>query len=220
MANPDENGEDTTLAQLLKRTLAQSEAFLESPPSSHALPSASSSSTFDHHHQPAASTSSSSISSSPSVPSLANLLSNLSLCSSLISHLALLSSNESLSEISTATLPCLLVPYYSGMLDLQTRTRDYKDRIEVLKRAKTQLEAFRDTCDEYGLIPEQRRRELSMLSGKALPSDPMSRRDAKIKQYKEEKALKEKMAVSLIFLLGLCNSLERLMHCTPPPTGP
>lgn len=178
--------EDTTLAQLLRRTLAQSEAFLTNPPSCSTLTD----------QQPPASSSSSKSNPTPA-STLQSLLSNLSLCASLISHLALLSSNETLAELSTPTLPCLLVPYYTGMLDLQTRTKDYKTRIEVLKRAKAQLEMFRDRCDEYEVISEEKRRELSILSQKGLPSDPMSRRDAKIKQYKEEKALKEKMEVRL-----------------------
>lgn len=82
------------------------------------------------------------------------------------------------------------------MLDMQSRTKDYKGRIEVLKRAKIQLELFRDRCDDYGLISRDRRKELSLLAEKGLPSDPMSRRDAKIRQYKEEKALKERLEVS------------------------
>lgn len=178
-----EQHEDTTLAQLLKQTLAKSEEYLQSPPA------------FDPSSSDRAASTSSSRSTSSSSP-LQNLLSNLSLCASLISHLALLSSNESLAELSTASLPCLLVPYYTGMLDLQTRTKDYKTRIEVLKRSKTQLEQFKERCDEYEVIPEEKRKELSILSNRGMPSDPMSKRDAKIRQYKEEKALKEKMEVS------------------------
>lgn len=81
------------------------------------------------------------------------------------------------------------------MLDLQSRTRDYKTRIQVLNRAKVQLEAFKEKCDQYEVIPEDKRRSLSLGRAGSLPSDPMSRRDAKIKQYKEEKALKEKIEV-------------------------
>lgn len=173
--------EDTTLAQLLKRTLAQSEAYLANPP----LPAAAALPDHGSNSQHA--------STSKGVPSLGSLLSNLSLCASLIAHLALLSSNETLSELSTPSLPCLLVPYYTGMLDLQSRTRDYKSRIDALTRAQAQLQMFTDRCDEYEVIPEEKRRELSILASRGLPSDPMSRRDAKIKQYKEEKALKEKL---------------------------
>ena len=176
-----EQHEDTTLAQLLKRTLAQSEAYLVNPP-----PATASALSDQHNHA----------STSNAPPTLPSLLANLSLCASLISHLALLSSNETLAELSTPTLPCLLVPYYTGMLDLQSRTKDYTSRIQVLQRAQAQLQMFIERCDEYEVIPEERRRELSILSNKGLPSDPMSRRDAKIKQNKEEKALKEKMEVS------------------------
>lgn len=184
--------EDTTLAQLLKRTLAQSESYLSNPPSY--APSSSSSSAYTDQPASSSSTSASASTSSSAPPTLTTLLSNLSLCSSLISHLALLSDNETLSDLSTASLPCLLVPYYTGMLDLQSRTKDYKTRIQVLNRSKAQLESFIDQCNQYEVISEEKRKELSLAS-RGLPSDPMSRRDAKIKQYKEEKALKAKMEV-------------------------
>lgn len=205
--------EDTTLAQLLKRTLAQSESYLSNPPSY--APSSSSSSAYTD--QP--SSSSSALASSSTPPTLTTLLSNLSLCSSLISHLGLLSDNETLSDLSTASLPCLLVPYYTGMLDLQSRTKDYKTRIQALNRSKAQLESFIGKCNQYEVISEEKRKELSLAS-RGLPSDPMSRRDAKIKQYKEEKALKAKMEVrSLLWLRSSCFSeLTVLLHMTGPRT--
>ena len=161
-----EGEEDVTLAVLLQRTLATGEALL----------------------------SSGDFSSAAAQASLQSTLASLSLCASLISHLALLSSNETIDEISTPTLRCFLVPYYAGMLELQRRTKDYLQRQEVLKAAQTRLQEYMRKCEEYEVVSRDKRKRLHMLS-EGQPRDQAGRREAKIAQYKEEKALKEQLEV-------------------------
>lgn len=171
-ARPDgdiaEGEEDVTLAVLLQRSLATSEALLTAGD----------------------------FGSAAAQTSLQSTLASLSLCASLVSHLALLSSNETVDELSTPTLRCFLVPFYAAMLELQRRTKDYLQRQEVLKVAQAKLEEYMRKCEEYEVISRDKRKRLFMLDA-GQSGDQARRREAKIAQYKEEKALKEQLQVSL-----------------------
>lgn len=155
-----------TLAVLLQRSIASSEALL---------------STGDF-NSPAAQT------------SVTSNLSSLSLCASLVSHLALLSSNETIDEISTPTLRCFLIPFYAGMLELQRRTKDYLQRRKALEAAQLRLQEYMRKSEEYEVISRDKRKRLHMLD-EGQPKDQARKREAKITQYKEEKALKEQLEV-------------------------
>lgn len=187
--------EDVTLSALLVRTLASSSKLLDS----------------------------SELSTTSSQSSLSELLSNLSLCASLVSHLQLLSPNETIDELPTGSLRALLVEYYTGMLELQRRTRDYNGRKEVLKNADIALKTFLARCESYELVDEDRRRTLflnssggSGSSAKAAQSnDPARRREAKIAQYKEERALKAKLEVGRASNMPL-DSTNFIMFERPP----
>ena len=163
--------EDITLSVLLARTLTSCDSLLTSP----------------------------SLSTASSQSTLTAILSSLSLCASLIDHLSLLSANESIEELSTSTIRCFLVPYYAGMVELQRRTKDYKSRMEALNISKKQLELFLNRCEQYQVVDEQTRRKLFMLGNGS--NDPARRREAKIAQYKEEKALQARIDVRHAVLL-------------------
>lgn len=166
----DPGQEDVTLSVLLQRTIAASEGLLESGDWS----------------LPATQT------------ALTSTLSDLSLCQSLVAHLALLSSNETVEELSTSTLRCFLVPFYAGMLELQRRTRDYKARIEVLNAANVAFDRFIRSCNQYEVVGREKRKRLSLLEDRqaAMAGDQAQRREAKIAQFKEERALKGQIDVS------------------------
>lgn len=167
----DEGEEDVTLSTLLTRSIVAAEDLL------------------DRAHE---------LSSSKAAQGrLDSTLANLSLCSSLISHLNLLSANETLDELATSTIRCFLVPYYAGLLELQRRTRDYKSRAEALAVSQTNLESFVKQCDDYGVLSQDRRRTLHLTSASSSSADPSRRREAKIAQYKEERALKSRIEVSV-----------------------
>lgn len=165
-ASTDEHQEDVTLSGLLKRSIASASDLLDS----------------------------SELSSAAGQTQLASLLANLSLCASLVAHLQLLSANETIDEVSTSTLRCFLVPYYSAMLELQRRTKDYKSRIQALDSSKEYLEDFMRRCEDYEVVPHDQRKSLYIL-GTGQSGDPARRREAKIAQYKEEKALKAQIEV-------------------------
>ena len=166
----DPGQEDVTLSALLQRTIAASEGLLESGDWS--LPATQA--------------------------ALTSTLADLSLCQSLVAHLALLSSNETVDELSTSTLRCFLVPFYAGMLELQRRTRDYKARIEVLNAANVAFDRFIRSCNQYEVVDREKRKRLSLLEDRqaAMAGDQAQRREAKIAQFKEERALKGQIDVS------------------------
>ena len=161
--------EDVSFATLLERTLSTSTELLDAPDLS---------------------------SNASQQLSLISTLSNLSLCASLIQHLAILSSNEVIDELSTPTLRCFMVSYYAGMLELQRRTRDYKTRIEALESAKEGFMAYMKNAESYNVIDDDAKRRLFMMKGQNANMDQARRREAKIAQYKEEKALKSRIDVS------------------------
>lgn len=161
--------EDVSFATLLERTLSTSVELLDAPDLS---------------------------SNASQQLSLISTLSNLSLCASLIQHLAILSSNETIDELSTPTLRCFLVSYYAGMLEPQRRTRDYKTRIEALETAKEGFMAYMKNAESYNVIDDDAKHRLFMMKGQNANMDQARRREAKIAQYKEEKALKSRIDVS------------------------
>jgi len=175
------DGEDVTLSALVIRALKAADDILEGSGSS-------------------------TITAKDKETQLTSVLSSLSLCSSLIRHLSLLSSNETIDEVSTPTLRCFLVPYYTALCEMQTRTKDYNARIKVLNLAKDQLQGFMDKVEQYAVVDYDKRKRLYLEKG-SLGNDPARRREAKILQYKEEKTLKAQIDVSLS-----CNTLAYLYH--------
>ena len=82
------------------------------------------------------------------------------------------------------------------MLELQRRTRDYKTRIEALESAKEGFMAYMKNAESYNVIDDDAKRRLFMMKGQNANMDQARRREAKIAQYKEEKALKSRIDVS------------------------
>lgn len=63
-------------------------------------------------------------------------LSDLTLCSSLINHLGILSPNETLDDINTRDLRCLLVEGLRGEMEVLVKTTGGKERMQWLSKAK------------------------------------------------------------------------------------
>ncbi|SCV69153.1 BQ2448_2173 [Microbotryum intermedium] len=118
-------------------------------------------------------------------------LSDLKLCSSLISHLSILSLNETLEEVQTRDLRCLLVDALRAQLQVLVKTKGGVERMEWLQQAKTLFASYVALIDRYQVVPENQR---STFSGpQHATQDPTRRRESKIAQYKMEKEIKNKL---------------------------
>jgi hypothetical protein len=123
---------------------------------------------------------------------VASALSELALCASLIVHLAVLSPNETLDDLTASTLRCLLVPALQGDCELQVRTTSTIARRDALNKAQRAFRRFIDQVQDYDVVPRELRAVLAGPS--AALSNPMQRREAKIAQFKAERDLKARIA--------------------------
>lgn len=104
--------QDLTLAQLLSRALTSTTQITSAP-----LPN------------------------SPPIQSLlTTTLSDLTLAAKLIQHLAILSPNETLEDISTRDLRCLLVDALRGQLCVLVRTKGGEERLGWLRKAQVRFD--------------------------------------------------------------------------------
>lgn len=129
----------------------------------------------------------------------ANLLSAIQLyeqCINIADHLSLFSPNESLEDIGTVDLQYLLLNYRIAELVLRINGRERKAN---LQRAQKSYERYLKQLDDYDMLPKsdaallEQYRESPMTFSTASTSDAAARRESKIKRFKEEKALKQKL---------------------------
>ncbi|GAA6047684.1 hypothetical protein JCM3770_001626 [Rhodotorula araucariae] len=157
---PPADARDLTLGQLLTRSLRSAQRCTDAP------------SPNDPHVQRL----------------VAQTLSDLTLCAKLIDHLGVLSPNESLDDIATRDLRCLLVPSLQAHLALLVRTRGGVERLEWLRRAHDNLRRFVDLVDRYDLVASDQRKSLA--GPREGETDPARRRAGKIAQFKMEREIK------------------------------
>ncbi|GAA5938723.1 hypothetical protein JCM3775_001972 [Rhodotorula graminis] len=162
---------DLTLGQLLTRALRSADRILQAPaPNDPKLQS-----------------------------DLANTLADLDLSSKLIDHLGVLSPNDSLDDLSTRNLRCLVVPALQAQLALAVRTRGGQERLEWLHRARDHWTRFLDLVDRYAVLgapgapgdddaADERRKALQ--GPRIGDTDPARRRAGKIAQFKMERDIK------------------------------
>jgi hypothetical protein len=100
------------------------------------------------------------------------------------SSAALVSSNDKLEDLSTATMKYLLVPYYLGDICLVYPGMD--GRLARVKRAKEYLATFLEFCVQFEFIDPQ---DLRAYRQPSLRMD----RTAKIDQLRRQQALKEQL---------------------------
>ncbi|KAF4576330.1 hypothetical protein EYR36_004307 [Pleurotus pulmonarius] len=118
-------------------------------------------------------------------------LSDCKLLQSRITGLGLFSPNETIEDISTRDLIYLLVPYVYAQVIERIRTTEREDRLASLAQAQLLLRSFLDSLDDYHIISEDDR-ELYKQKASTI-RDAASRRELKIKQYKNEKQLKQRI---------------------------
>ena len=119
---------------------------------------------------------------------LTALLERLDRIAALVASLALLSRNETLEDLTTSTLPCLLVPFLQGQCALHRRTTGTRARRAVLDAATEHFDAFFRSLDDYDVVAKG-------AAGEPEPRDPTRRRAAKIAAFKAERDLKAQVEV-------------------------
>ena len=117
-------------------------------------------------------------------------------CLSIASHLSLFSPNESLEDIGTVDLQYLLLNYRIAELVLRINGQDRKVN---LQRAQRSYERYLKQLDSYEILSKsdaallEQFEEAPNTFAVASTSDAAGRRETKIRRFKEEKALKQKL---------------------------
>jgi immunoglobulin-binding protein 1 len=125
----------------------------------------------------------------------------------LAGHLALFSPNESLDDIATSSLPYLLLHFRVAELSLERPGGIEAGRKEVLLEARSEYEKFLSVLDNYRLLggkaeEDMWERYVADKDGFEVlgPVDAQTRREGKIRRWKEEKELKKKLEVCFFAL--------------------
>ncbi|BGP53841.1 Type 2A phosphatase-associated protein 42 [Rhodotorula sphaerocarpa] len=119
---------------------------------------------------------------------ISSTLSDLTLCASLVNHLAVFSPNETLEDISTRDLRALLVPAVEAQLALLVRTHGGTQRLAHLERAQGAFRRYLDSIERYQIVDADRRKTLA--GPRIGDVDPARRRAGKIAQFKMEREIK------------------------------
>ncbi|KAF2772909.1 TAP42-like protein [Teratosphaeria nubilosa] len=131
-----------------------------------------------------------------------NLLSAIQLyeqCLSIADRISLFSPNETLEDIATADLQYLLLDYRIAELILRI-SNGIRGRRTNLERAQKSYAKYLKLLDNYDMLSKsdaallEQYHDAPNTFSTASSNDPAMRRDAKIKRFKEEKALKENLA--------------------------
>ncbi|TGZ74672.1 hypothetical protein CRM22_000813 [Opisthorchis felineus] len=107
----------------------------------------------------------------------------------LVNCLQLFSKNENVDDLSTTEIRYLIIPALYGYFLSQRND----ERLQNIRTALTLYKEFGGLCSSYGIC-EPILKDSKLAPAAALPSnDAILTREAKIKRYKEKKALEEKM---------------------------
>ncbi|KAK1080446.1 Type 2A phosphatase-associated protein 42 [Friedmanniomyces endolithicus] len=118
-------------------------------------------------------------------------------CVNIANRVALFSPNESLEDIATADLQFLLLNYHIAELIL--RINGQQHRKANLQRAQQTYERYLKQLDQYDMLGKDDAALLEQYQDSpntfstASTVDAAARRDAKIKRFRAEKALKQKL---------------------------
>ena len=115
-------------------------------------------------------------------------------CTKMASSLQLFSENESVDEVSTLSLPYMLLPALLGDLTNLMRASTPSDRVPIVEKVIIYYEDFLQRCMDYGLfegpIPKPSSNDaLSDLQGQ------IKARQRKVEKYKLRKENESKLAV-------------------------
>lgn len=128
---------------------------------------------------------------------LAKATDDLYLISRMLTSLGVFSDNEGLDELGDRELVFMTVPWVLGEAEAKGGLGGYPDRIAALRRSDTAFNAFLGLLQTYNVFGSDEQAEGSSSTAPgAVPSDPGQRREAKIRAYRREKELKERISVS------------------------
>ncbi|KZV96155.1 hypothetical protein EXIGLDRAFT_671305 [Exidia glandulosa HHB12029] len=116
---------------------------------------------------------------------IASALSDLRTVSTRVDSLALFSPNETVDDLTARDMVYLFAPFALSELKGRLRTPDPADRVINLKEAQILLRRFTSMLDQYDVVPTEDKALWSTAS-----TDPARRRETKINQYKNEKAVR------------------------------
>ncbi|KAJ5098435.1 hypothetical protein N7532_005436 [Penicillium argentinense] len=117
-------------------------------------------------------------------------------CQRQVSIVSLFSSNESLDDVSTGDIQYMTLEYHLAELIQRATT---SDREAVLRRALEQYERFLTRLDEYELLYGGDKKLFAQYMANptsftlAPVNDAAARRDIKVRRFREEKELKQKL---------------------------
>ncbi|WPH04699.1 Hypothetical protein R9X50_00759200 [Acrodontium crateriforme] len=118
-------------------------------------------------------------------------------CLDIADQISLFSPNESLEDISTSDIQYLLLNYHIAELVLRINTRE--QRKANLERAQKSYEGYLKQLDNYDMLSKEDAALFESYEDSpntfttASTSDPAAKRETKIRRFKEEKALKQKL---------------------------
>jgi hypothetical protein len=118
-------------------------------------------------------------------------------CLQIADRISLFSPNETLEDVNTADLQYLLLN--NRIADLILRINDFCQRKPNLQRAQESYERYLKQLDSYDMLSKsdaallEQYQEAPTSFSTASSADPAARRDTKIRRFKEEKALKQKL---------------------------
>ncbi|WVQ97790.1 hypothetical protein IAU59_004904 [Kwoniella sp. CBS 9459] len=138
-----------------------------------------------------------SLSSTEAQTTLTTALDSLYLIQRMINSLGVFSENESADEISERELVFMSVAWVIGAAEEKGGLGGRDDRLSTLRRSETAYNSFLELINSYGVLTTEEQAESSAAAGgSSAPRDPAQRREAKIRQYRREKELREKISSS------------------------
>jgi immunoglobulin-binding protein 1 len=133
---------------------------------------------------------------------LANAIATYEECLKVASRVSLFSPNETLEDINSKDLQYLLLNFHLAELTLKITGGDRKGYLET---ARTYYERFLKLLDMYDMLSKadsklyEQYLDSPNSFSTASTSDAVARRDTKIARFKEEKELKRKLDVCLLY---------------------
>ncbi|KAL7415951.1 TAP42-like protein [Mrakia frigida] len=125
----------------------------------------------------------------PTQALLRSAYSALSLAQSLLRARGVFSPNEQLEDVSTQGLVFMLVDVVAGEIVGRLTTKGRSDRLQRLAQCKANFESYIRMLDSYGVVEGEDREKLARTGAR----DPAKRREEKIRHYRWEKEVREKL---------------------------
>ncbi|KAL0215031.1 hypothetical protein P9112_007215 [Eukaryota sp. TZLM1-RC] len=125
-----------------------------------------------------------------------SLLESLHHLHSFITHESLFSSNEELDDVSTSSLPYLLVPFFLG---IATSNSSSLSRLQAISHGKSYLNTFTTLAYNYNILSE------SLISSFSLLSDDLKPKEVDAYEKRKFLVLRQKRIKELLSLIEPIN---------------